>query len=96
MDGRAITNHGYATYHKDVVVDPQDVGVSKAMYIPVIGSAYKVWVDGVELARRGVVGKSIEGETPDIQASMIVFMPHVIISKSSFRYLTFLSEKGAS
>jgi signal transduction histidine kinase len=91
LEGTALTRFGYATYRTKVIFDSGDIGKSKALFVPYIGSAYKLWIDGELAEQIGVVGKNREEETPDIKTRMIVFKPsheeiEVIIQVSNYSF----------
>jgi signal transduction histidine kinase len=91
LDGTALTSHGYATYRTIIRVDSEDNGKIKALYLPHIGSAYRVWVDGVLMEQVGVVGKKMEEETPRLQAKIVFIKPNhkdieIVIQVSNFSF----------
>jgi signal transduction histidine kinase len=91
LDGTALTSHGYATYRTMIHVDSGDNGRIKALFLPHIGSAYQLWVDGVLMEQVGVVGKSMEEETPRLQAKIVFIKPNhkdieIVIQVSNFSF----------
>jgi signal transduction histidine kinase len=91
LDGTALTSHGYATYRTIIHVDAEDNGKIKALFLPHIGSAYRVWVDGELMEQVGVVGKKLEEETPRLEAKIVFIKPNdkdieIVIQVSNFSF----------
>lgn len=58
LDGERLPQQGYATYRLQMEFPQSEVGTAKALYIPEVSSAYKLWIDGEPKAVNGKVGKS--------------------------------------
>ncbi len=91
LEGRILTSHGYATYHKKLIVHPEDVGSPKGLYLESIGSAYTLWIDGELILQLGTVGTSLAEETPEFQAKLVTFEPNqetvdIVIQVSNYSF----------
>ncbi|RBW71093.1 sensor domain-containing diguanylate cyclase [Bacillus taeanensis] len=75
IDGKPLSNVGYATYRLQVKIPKEDIGTNKALYLRYIGSAYQIWIDGEKKDVIGHVGKSIEEEIPKLRLNVIFFEP---------------------
>ncbi len=92
IDGKTLTSNGYATYRKEITIPTEDVGMPKGIYLANIASAYTLWIDGELTMQLGKVGTSIEEETPEFQAKLVIFEPKqttveivLLVSNYSFR-----------
>lgn len=64
IEGRPLANHGYATYRLIVRLDPATATEPKALYMPSVATAYRLWVNGELVAENGRVGDSKANMTP--------------------------------
>lgn len=69
--GDPLPGHGYATYRL-VIRDPAAGGV-RALNLPVIRTAYRLWVNGQLLAASGQVGKTRAQTIPRYRTQVIDF-----------------------
>ncbi len=90
--GQPLPAHGYATYRKLLNVSPQQVGVNSALFFRYVDSAFRIWVDGVELDGSGRVGTRQSTEEPNLEMQLVYFTPRtqtveivVQVSNYSFR-----------
>ncbi|MBD2848429.1 sensor histidine kinase [Paenibacillus sp. IB182496] len=67
------SDYGYATYRLRILLPQSEVGKSRALYIPAIGSAFRIWIDGEHKGGEGVIGQSRTAESPNIRTSLIPF-----------------------
>lgn len=86
-----LTNYGYGTYRLKIKLPSEDIGKNKALYLRYIGSAYQLWVDGVKKDSIGVVGKSIDDETPKLRLNLVFFEPkqeivEILIQVSNYSF----------
>lgn len=58
LGGENLPMMGYATYRLYLDFPKEEVGTTKALYVPNISSAYTLWINGIEVSKNGVVGKS--------------------------------------
>lgn len=58
LGGEELPIMGYATYRLHLDFPKEEIGTTKALYVPNISSAYTLWMNGVEVSKNGVVGKS--------------------------------------
>lgn len=70
-----LSPKGYATYHLKVKLNPDEIGRPKALYMPGIATAYKLWVDGKLLAASGVVGTSESEMQPKTLPKVVFYTP---------------------
>ncbi|MBD8005452.1 ATP-binding protein [Bacillus norwichensis] len=64
LDGERLPQQGYATYRLQIVFPQNEVGTVKALYVPEISSAFKLWIDGEPKVGNGKVGKSRNSMKP--------------------------------
>ena len=76
LGGGNISSTGYATYRLQIEFPEEEVGTTKALYLPSISSAYKVWMDGEVKASSGKVGKSIHSNKPGRGQKIVPFQVH--------------------
>lgn len=80
---------GYGTYRLILQFAEEDIGEIKAIYVPALSSAYKVWVGGELKTEVGKVGTSRERMNPNYLASTIPFRVsskniEIIVQSSNF------------
>lgn len=88
VGSRVLTGQGYGTYRLVVHTD-QPPGSLKALRIPIILNAYKMWVDGKLIASNGIVGTSKEAMVPQNLPQIVLFNTssqeiEIIIQVSNF------------
>ena len=76
LGGGEISSTGYATYRLHIKFPDEEVGTTKALYLPSISSAYTVWIDGEVKASSGKVGKSIHSSKPERGQKIVQFQVH--------------------
>ncbi len=91
INGEKLPNDGYGTYRLTVKVAREDIGKNKALYFTYIGSAYRLWIDGVEKNGVGVIGRSTNEELPKLNHNLIFFEPkqqlvELIIQVSNYSF----------
>ncbi len=87
--GQVLPGQGYATYRVIIKVDETDEVMG--IYVPRILTAYRLWVDGHELASAGQVGTNIEESNPQYLPQQAFFYPEgetveVIMQVSNFHH----------
>lgn len=75
VDGENLLHNGFATYRLVVRLPKEVVRKQLALYVPASGSAYKVWIDGAEVASAGGVGTDFLSENPWTVSKIVYFMP---------------------
>ena len=95
--GQPLPSFGVATYRTRVVLPPEKVGTYTVLVLETIGSAYRVWVNGVPVGGLGHVpsgnpATDSYAETPQIRLNFINITPQteqldivIQISNYSFR-----------
>ena len=76
LGGGKISSTGYATYRLHIKFPEEEVGTTKALYLPSISSAYTLWIDGEVKASSGKVGKSIHSNKPGRGQKIVQFQVH--------------------
>src|SRR5690606_10385203 len=66
---------GYGTYRHVFEVSEEDIGKSKALYLQLVGSAYRIWINGEEKNGMGVVGRSAAEEVSRLHKNVVFFVP---------------------
>jgi signal transduction histidine kinase len=89
IKGEKLPNSGYATYKVQIELPASEVGSMKAIYVPNISSAYRIWINGIEQGSKGIVGNNRENMKPDIGTNVIVFQVNdstieVVVQVSNF------------
>jgi len=96
-DGQPLPSFGVATYRTQVVLPPEKVGTYTVLVLENIGSAYRIWVNGVPVGGLGMVAVGApatdkHSETPQIRLNLINITPQtghldivVQVSNYSFR-----------
>jgi len=88
INGEKLSGSGYATYRLEVLMDPERI---TALKMPRILTAYRMWVDGEEVAGAGTVGTSITESVPQYLPQEVFVMPkqepvEIIIQVSNFHH----------
>lgn len=89
LDGQALPNEGYATYHLSIHLNENALNEPLALQVPSSGSAYKVWLNGQLFAHSGTVGTSKEQEVAWPVSKIIYFTPDnqkldIVVQVSNF------------
>jgi signal transduction histidine kinase len=90
-EGKPLPAHGYATYRKLLTVSPEYVNVNAALFFRYIDSAFRIWIDGVELEGAGTIGTSRQTEQPDLRMHLFYFTPRsqtveIVIQVSNYSF----------
>ncbi|MCR3921400.1 MAG: 7TM-DISM domain-containing protein, partial [Firmicutes bacterium] len=88
LNGDTLTGNGYATYRLKVLMDTDRITAFK---IPRIITAYRMWVDGEEVAAAGTVGTSPRESKPQYLTQQAFAMPEqetveIVIQVSNFHH----------
>lgn len=73
INGDLLSNTGHATYRIRIGFPEEEVGKTKALYIPSISTAYTLWINGSIKAKNGVVGTSRDSMKPESVPKMVEF-----------------------
>lgn len=94
--GQPLPSFGVATYRTRVVLPPEKVGTHTVLVLESIGSAYRVWVNGVQVGGLGHVpsgnpATDSYAETPQIRLNFINITPKteqldVVIQVSNYSF----------
>lgn len=74
LAGKNLPLTGYATYRLQIQLPETEIGTAKALLMPSVASAYKLWINGEEKSKNGRVGTSREGMKPNITPMVIPFL----------------------
>lgn len=94
VDGKSISEFGYATYRLTILLPNEEVGKDKAILLPNIASSYRIWIDGKLLESVGKVGKSEETSYPMNSAKVISFTPKTNKVEFVIQVSNFSQRKG--
>ncbi|HET7657421.1 MAG TPA: 7TM-DISM domain-containing protein, partial [Bacillales bacterium] len=86
IDGHSLPGTGYATYRLHVLVNHPDKTL--AVKIPYASTAYKMWINGKEVASNGVVGTSKATSKPQYLNQVATFKGNadIVIQVSNFQH----------
>jgi PAS domain S-box-containing protein len=89
MGGEALSGPGYATYRLQVLMPPTREPL--AFKFLSLGSAYRLYVDGKQVASAGKVGRTRETMSPDWRPQVVAFTPagnrlEIILQVSNFHH----------
>lgn len=87
--GEAVTGDGYATYRLRVRL--KDPGGPLALHVPYMRTAYRLWIDGEQVAANGKVGTSRGTMVPQYLPQTVLFTPRgetvqLVVQVSNFRH----------
>lgn len=71
VDGEPLPGQGYATYALTILVEPN--GQRMALRIPAQSTAFRLYMNGRELASNGTVGTSAETSVPQYMPTFVEF-----------------------
>ncbi|MBP1993563.1 sensor histidine kinase [Paenibacillus eucommiae] len=89
-----LSNLGYGTYRLKVKIDERYANQVLSMYIPPIASAYRLWVNGEELAANGIVGSDRASMSPKSYSKVVPFKPGVDEIEMVVQVSNFVQRKG--
>ncbi len=75
LDDQQLNGTGFATYRVVIQLSEQDRNERLALRLPTIFHAYKLWVNGEQLAEVGVVGADKSSVTPRLATKLVFFQP---------------------
>lgn len=83
--------HGYGTYRLRFDIPRDEVGTRQALLLYYVGSAYRIWIDGIEHEGLGKVGTSRAEEVPELRQHLIRFTPgddevEIVMQVSNFSF----------
>jgi Signal transduction histidine kinase len=89
LDG--LSAFGCGTYRLRFAIPEEAVGTRQALLLHYVGSAYRIWIDGVEHEGLGKVGTSREEEVPRLRQHLIRFTPadetvEIVMQVSNFSF----------
>jgi hypothetical protein len=71
----SLPGQGYATYTITVQFNPAEKNSTKALYIPTISSAYRLYISGKLAASAGTIGKTAQEMKPQSLSQVVYFQP---------------------
>ncbi|MFY9175522.1 MAG: diguanylate cyclase [Peptococcia bacterium] len=88
--GKKLPSEGYATYRLTIILDPEDNNI-KAIKLPPIYTAYKMYVNGQLVASRGNIGVSTPEVQPNGAPQLAFFSPlngklDIVIQVANFHH----------
>ncbi|MGG1556256.1 ATP-binding protein [Paenibacillus ferrarius] len=91
VDGVNMSSHGFGTYRMVLHIPATDVGKSKALFLRAIGSAYRLWIDGIEKPGLGQVGGNPTEEKPRSHINLVFFEPkgqtvEIVVQVSNYAF----------
>ncbi|WP_159881679.1 sensor histidine kinase [Paenibacillus puerhi] len=75
IDGQQLKGTGFATFRVVIELSEQDRKERLALRLPTIFHAYKLWVNGEQLAEVGVVGQDKSSVIPHLATKLVFFQP---------------------
>ncbi|WP_066319999.1 sensor histidine kinase [Bacillus sp. FJAT-29814] len=89
MAGKELPRFGYATYRLQIILPELEFGTVKAIYMPSVASANRLWINGEEKSKDGIVGTSRAAMVPDNNPRVVTFLAdsnpiEVIVQVSNF------------
>ncbi|MBN1531170.1 MAG: SpoIIE family protein phosphatase, partial [Spirochaetes bacterium] len=89
QEGKRLSGHGFATYRLRVrIANP---GTPLALNLPAESTAFRLFIDGREVASAGVPGMTEETSEPAYRPMVVDFVPHgdvisIVMHISNFHY----------
>lgn len=86
-----LSSTGYATYRTVFDIPADQIGTQQALSLHYVGSAYRIWINGIEHDGLGTVGTSRDEEVPQLQEHVILFSPaeeqiEIVMQVSNFSF----------
>ncbi|WP_042473556.1 sensor domain-containing diguanylate cyclase [Bacillus ndiopicus] len=83
--------NGYATFHKQITLDAQQVNENMAIYSQYMYTAYRLYIDGQLVLQGGQVGKTKQQSKPEMSAKIGYFTPknktlNIVLQISNFHH----------
>ncbi|UFJ39608.1 hypothetical protein LOK74_16305 [Brevibacillus humidisoli] len=94
INGQPLPNEGYATYRLHIRISSDELNQPKALYVPSVATAYKLWVNGQLLAKNGIVGRSSEEMVPRNYPKVVRFTPESETIELVLQVSNFVQRKG--
>jgi two-component system sensor histidine kinase ChiS len=92
VNGERLGGMGYATYRLRITL-PQSIQ-PLALSLPAISTAYRLWVDGEEVASRGTVGTTRKESVPQDVPSVVTFTPTSSVTELVLQISNFSHRRG--
>lgn len=74
LEGKELPLAGYATYRLQLYFPESEVGTVKAIYMPSVASAYRLWINGEERSQNGIVAIGRDGMVAENTPRVITFL----------------------
>lgn len=89
VNGELLSGGGFATFHLKLLTKPTDHIL--AIELPSIRTAYKLWINGEEVATEGKVGMNPESSRPGYKPQVVYFKSpgttiHVVLQVSNYSH----------
>lgn len=72
MNNETLPGEGHATYTLKIKVNEESLSTQKALYVPLISNASKLWINGKLVSQIGEVGMSSKDERPTYNPQVII------------------------
>ncbi|WP_438445542.1 ATP-binding protein [Gorillibacterium sp. sgz5001074] len=90
----APERHGYGTYRLQIRFSDAESGHLKSIYIRNAATAYRIWVNGVELGGNGTVGTSLHDMIPKNYAKVFTFPVRPEFNEVVIQVSNYVQRKG--
>ncbi|MCI1694138.1 sensor histidine kinase [Aneurinibacillus aneurinilyticus] len=94
VNGVTLSGKGYATYTVTVHFNPTEKNKLKALYIPTIFTAYRLYINGEAIASAGTPGKNSQEMIPQSLPQVVYFYPRNNKATLTFHVSNFMHKKG--
>ncbi|MUT68313.1 cell wall metabolism sensor histidine kinase WalK [Paenibacillus sp. NEAU-GSW1] len=94
LNGKPLSNQGYATYKLTIRFDESDRGRSFSLWIPNAATAYRLWIDGREVDGNGIVGPNRVDMVPKNNSKAYLFVPLSTETEIVIQVSNFVQRKG--
>lgn len=71
VNGELLSGHGLGTYSLKIQLSEDTLGTPKAIHLPLISGASKLWVNGLLVKEIGTIGTSLDTEYPAYDPEVI-------------------------
>lgn len=94
IDGKPLSNYGYATYRLVIQIEPSDELL--AIKLPDYYTSYQLWLNGVMISKNGIVGTNEEEQKPHLLPYTKSFYANDTILELVMQISNFHHSKGGA
>ncbi|WP_017754122.1 7TM diverse intracellular signaling domain-containing protein [Calidifontibacillus oryziterrae] len=92
QNGKGLPKQGHGTFQVTLNIPERDIEKQKALYIPTVKTAYRLYIDGKLMGEVGKVGISKETMIPKYLPQVFTFMPQskkveIVIQTSNYYHI---------